>query len=187
MRETSRTVWFPAPIVAVILTVILAVGFAEPARSQSREPDPLVAAVFARPQVPGQDLLIGEWTYRSLRNNPDPAVEFNDLRFAVATITFEETLEGEILGNLGGTEWSLALRGNRGYGNPFNVRFQGKGEIGGELWVYDYVGYIVPSWPNREEQRPAIVGSVIRTKPHSDGSGGIARAGYVASFTAVKR
>jgi hypothetical protein len=63
-------------------------------------------------------------------------------------------------------------------------RFQGSGDIGGETWVYDYVGYLVPIWPNGVEQRPAIVGSVIRTVPHSSGQ---AKAGYVASFIAVKQ
>jgi hypothetical protein len=34
--------------------------------------------------------------------------------------------------------------------------------------------------------RPAIVGSVIRTIPHSNGNGGTAPAGVVASFYAVR-
>jgi hypothetical protein len=67
------------------------------------------------------------------------------------------------------------LSGGITYGNPFAVRFQGFGEIGGETWVYDYTGYLVPPWPNGVDQRPAIVGSVIRTVPHS---GGQAAAGF---------
>ena len=51
-------------------------------------------------------------------------------------------------------------------------------------WVYDYVGYLVPIWPNGVDKRAAIVGSVIRTVPHNNGQ---ARAGYVASFIAVKQ
>jgi hypothetical protein len=54
----------------------------------------------------------------------------------------------------------------------------------GERWVYDYIGYLVPIWPNGVDQRAAIVGSVIRTVPHSNGQ---ARAGYTASFIAVKQ
>jgi hypothetical protein len=134
-----------------------------------------------------QDPLPGSWTYRSLLNNPDAAVEFNKLRFGVATLTLEKTAMGEIKGTIGGTGWSLDLKGNRGYGDPFNVRFQGKGKVGDEIWTYDYIGYLVPAWPNGEGQRPAIVGSVIRTVPHSDGAGGISPAGYVASFVAVKQ
>lgn len=67
------------------------------------------------------------------------------------------------------------------------ARFQGKGVVSGEEWVYDYIGWLVPAWPNSNDtlQRPAIVGSVVRTVPHSSGSGGVAPAGVVASFYAV--
>lgn len=109
------------------------------------------------------------------------------LRFAAATITLEKTSIGAIKGSIGGPGWSLQLTGNRGYGNPFDVRFQGKGKVGDEMWTYDYIGYLVPAWPNGDHQRPAIVGSVIRTVAHSDGAGGISPAGYVASFVAVKQ
>lgn len=54
----------------------------------------------------------------------------------------------------------------------------------GEEWVYDYLGYLVPVWPNGVDQRPAIVGSIVRTKPHSMGN---APAGYVAQWIAVKQ
>lgn len=63
------------------------------------------------------------------------------------------------------------------------ARFQGVGMVGGEQWIYDYEGYLIPDWPNGIGQVPAIVGSVIRTIPHS---GGTAKAGVVASFYAVR-
>jgi hypothetical protein len=68
------------------------------------------------------------------------------------------------------------------------VRFQGKGLVSGELWVYDYLGWLVPVWPNSDPslQRAAIVGSVVRTVPHGSGDGGTAPAGVVASFYAVR-
>jgi hypothetical protein len=50
-------------------------------------------------------------------------------------------------------------------------------------WRYNYEGFLIPRWPDGIDQRAAIVGSVIRTVPHS---GGKAKAGYVASFVAVK-
>jgi hypothetical protein len=28
------------------------------------------------------------------------------------------------------------------------MRFQGKGMVGGEEWIYDYIGWLVPTWPN---------------------------------------
>ena len=62
--------------------------------------------------------------------------------------------------------------------------FQGSGEIGGELWIYDYHGFLAPSWPNGIDERPAIIGTIVRTIPHSNGQ---AKAGYVASWIAVKQ
>ena len=45
----------------------------------------------------------------------------------------------------------------------------------------------MPQWPNGVDQRPAIVGSVIRTIPHSSGEPGtVAPARVVASFYAVR-
>jgi hypothetical protein len=49
-------------------------------------------------------------------------------------------------------------------------------------WEYDYHGWLAYQWPNGKDQVPAIVGSVVRAKPH-----GNAPAGYVASFVAVRR
>jgi hypothetical protein len=126
----------------------------------------------------------GSWSYRSFRNDPDLSKDFNDLRFGAGTLELAESEFGRLSGSLGGEGWSLNLVGGYTYGNPFSLRFQGSGEIGGEMWVYDYVGYLVPIWPNGVEQRPALVGSVIRTIPHSNGQ---AQAGYVASFIAVKQ
>ena len=79
----------------------------------------------------------------------------------------------------------MALVGASLVGNPFTIRFQGRGVSPGiEDWVYDYVGYLVPVWPNGVKQRPAIVGSIVRTEPHSNGQ---QQAGYVASWIAVKQ
>ena len=130
------------------------------------------------------NLFLGRWTYRSFLNDPDLSKEFNDLRFGAGLLELGEPDYGRLSGTLGGEGWSLGLVGGYTYGNPFTVRFQGSGEIGGERWIYDYVGYLVPIWPNGIDQIPAIVGSVIRTVPHSDGQ---ARAGYSASFMAVKQ
>ena len=126
----------------------------------------------------------GDWSYRSFINNPDLAVEFNELRFGAGNLVIKEVSFGEIGGTLGGEGWSLNLTGRASYGSPFEIRFQGQGEIGGELWVYDYHGFLAPKWPNGKEQRDAILGTIIRTVPHS---GGQAEAGYVASWIAVKK
>jgi len=71
-------------------------------------------------------------------------------------------------------------------GSP-GASFQGKGTVDGELWIYDYECYLVPHWPNGVDQVPALVGSVVRTIPHSGGQPGtVSPAGVVASFYAVK-
>lgn len=49
------------------------------------------------------------------------------------------------------------------------VLFKGKGDIAGESWIYDIVGYLVRDWPDGADQRDAIVGSIIRAAPHSNG------------------
>ena len=132
---------------------------------------------------------VGSWTYRSLLNDPDVNKQFNDLEFGRGTIVIEDGPEEVLRGTIGGPGWSLALHGSRAYGSPMQVRFQGKGVVSGEEWVYDYIGWLVPVWPNSDDrlQRPAIVGSVVRTVPHSGSNGGINPAGVVASFYAVRQ
>jgi hypothetical protein len=129
----------------------------------------------------------GKWTYRSLLNDPDINQDFDKLEFGRGTLDIEETAPTIVKGTIGGPGWSLLLHGSVGFGSPMQVRFQGKGLVNGEQWVYDYLGWLVPAWPNSDStlQRAAIVGSVVRTVPHSSG-GGVAPAGVVASFYAVR-
>lgn len=130
----------------------------------------------------------GSWTYRSLINDPDLSNDFNQLEFGRGTIVINDASPELLTGTIGGPGWSLILRGSRSYGSPSQVRFQGKGLVGGEEWIYDYIGWLVPVWPASTDllDRPAIVGSVTRTIPHSSGAGGTAPAGVVASFYAVR-
>ena len=131
---------------------------------------------------------VGSWTYRSLLNEPDGSVPFDKLEFGEGTIVIDDAPSMLLTGTIGGPGWSLVLRGSRGYGSPAQVRFQGKGLVSGEGWIYDYIGWLVPVWPNSTDllDWPAIVGSVIRTMPHSSSGGGTAPAGVVASFYAVR-
>ena len=126
----------------------------------------------------------GIWSYRSLLNNPDLTVEFSDLRFGLADLVLKEPAPGTVTGTIGGDGWSLVLNGWQANGSPNTVRFQGVGDIGGEKWIYDYLGYLSPHWLNGVDQVPAIVGTIVRSAPHSAGE---ARAGLVASWYAVKR
>jgi len=127
---------------------------------------------------------VGNWSYRSYVNDPNLATAPNDLLFGIATLNLAESAYGKVAGSIGGQDWSLSLAGEYRAGDPRAVRFQGTGNINGEPWVYDYLGYLVPDWPNGIAQRAAIVGSVIRTVTHSNGQ---APAGVVASFIAVKQ
>lgn len=135
---------------------------------------------------------LGSWTYRSFLNDPDINKQFNDLQFGLGTIVIREAmieLLTAIEGTIGGEGWSLALYGNISYGSPMQVRFQGKGIVGGEEWIYDYIAWLVPEWPNSNPtlQRSAMVGSVVRTIAHSSSGGGVSEAGVVASFYAVRQ
>ena len=136
-------------------------------------------------QTPNIGSLAGKWTYRSFLNDPDLSTQFNDLEFGRGTITIVEAPMGVFKGTIGGPGWSLDLNGSINYGDPYSVRFQGKGVVGGEEWIYDYTGYLVKPWPNGVNQVPAMVGSIVRTIPHSSGSGGTAPAGVVCSWIAV--
>src|SRR5205809_7756594 len=130
---------------------------------------------------------VGKWTYRSLLNDPDINQDFDKLEFGRGTLDIEEASPTVLKGTIGGPGWSLSLHGSFGFGSPMQVRFQGKGNVGGEPWAYDYLGWLVPAWPNSDTSlhTAAIVGSVVRTIPHGNGSGAISPAGVVASFYAV--
>ena len=129
----------------------------------------------------------GKWTYRSLLNDPDVNTDFDKLEFGRGTLVIDDGPVGLLTGTIGGPGWSLALHGSRAYGSPMQVRFQGKGIVSGSEWIYDYIGWLVPVWPNSDatKQRAAIVGAVTRTIPHPS-NGGTAPAGVVASFYAVR-
>jgi hypothetical protein len=136
---------------------------------------------------PYQSVLVGTWTYRSFLNDPDLSTQFNDLEFGRGNIRVDASPMNEFSGLIYGPGWQLTLKGSANYGNPFSVRFQGTGVVGGEEWIYDYVGYLIRPWPNGVDQRMAMVGSIVRTIPHASGTGGVAPAGVVCSWIAVRQ
>lgn len=136
---------------------------------------------------PDSGILVGTWTYRSFLNDPDLSADFDSLEFGRGNIAIEPSPMNEFKGRIYDTGWELNLKGSINYGNPFSVRFQGTGVVGGEQWIYDYEGYVIPPWPNGVDQRMAMVGSIVRTIPHSSGSGGVAPAGVVCSWIAVRQ
>ena len=137
-------------------------------------------------QQPNIGSLTGKWTYRSLLNDPKLSTALNDLEFGRGTITIDEAPMGVFQGTIGDTGWSLGLNGSINYGDPYCVRFQGKGVVSGEEWIYDYIGYVIKPWVNGLDQVPAMTGSIVRTLPHTGSSAGtVAPAGVVCSWIAV--
>ena len=130
---------------------------------------------------------VGTWTYRSLNNDPNLSTDFDDLEFARATLVITETAPAELGGTLFAPGMSLDLHGSFGFGSPMQARFQGKGVIDEDEWIYDYILWLVPVWPSSTDdlQTAALVGSVTRTIPHPNGEGGMNPAGVVASVYAV--
>src|SRR5207302_187030 len=79
----------------------------------------------------------------------------------------------------------LVMTGTVERADPPTVRLRATGVEGTSTagWIYDYVGYLTPSWPEADAQRPAIVGTVIRTAPHQPNR----PAGESGSFAAASR
>ncbi len=142
-------------------------------------------------------LLNGNWTYRSFLNNPDMVRDPNDpndckkaldLIFGEGTLSINVTDETTLRGVLDfGGGFVMDLFGTIIAGSalmPATLMVTGTGREGTSTakWVYQYLGYIVPNWPQGVGQVSAIVGTVVRTIPHDDRS-----AGEVASFVIVKQ
>jgi len=136
----------------------------------------------------------GHWTYRSFRNasesvgdvTTDPS-KLVSLLFAEAEWVIEDTPDNSLKGELRfGPDDVMDLSGTITPATakaPARAHIHGKGRPGTstEQFFYDYDGALTLKWPNGVDQIPAIVGSVIRVKPHDGGA-----AGYVASFISVK-
>ncbi len=148
-----------------------------------------LSSVVGAGERQGANTLLGRWTYRSFLNDPDPNTPFGNLQFAVADLKFEEAAFGQVVGRLSFGDDYLSLKGTITFGNPFTVRFQGVGATPGTIeqgrpWIYDYLGFVAPAWPNGIDQRPAILRTIVRTVPHSQGR---AKAGVVASWIALRK
>jgi hypothetical protein len=139
--------------------------------------------------------LAGKWTYRSFYNDPvqvrqEPddaaaAKKLLSLMFAEAVFTFQipddTTLKGAIDWNGGGLDLSGKISSQ---GDALTVHIIGSGRpgTGTKDWEYDYHAALALQWPNGVNQVPAIVGTVLRAKPHGGNP-----AGVTASFIAVKQ
>jgi hypothetical protein len=135
---------------------------------------------------------VGSWSYRSFNNDPDfhllpdGSADFNAVEFGFGTLVIQDKGPGLLGGSIGGDGWSLGLQGSMATGNPGQVRFQGKGVVGSAEWIYDYLGWLVPAWPNGVQQHRALVVYIVRTIPHPGGGKGVVNpAGVVDSWYAV--
>jgi hypothetical protein len=135
--------------------------------------------------------LTGYYTYRSLLNMQEPADDFNEIRFAEGELFLYVAPDGAIRGTLAFPADPLAdakdfmdVTGRVTGWSPLTVELEGGGRsgTGTELFDYKYQGSLAPTYPDAVRQRPALVGTVLRAKPH-----GTAAAGFTASFVAVKR
>ena len=123
--------------------------------------------------------LAGRWSYRSYRNTADQPI------FGAGIFDLETPDEQTVTGTLDmGGGFVLDLEGTVAAGSAGLASFEivGTGRDGTPTagWQYDYNGSLAHQWPNGVDQVPALVGSVIRAKPHNG-----APAGVVASFIAV--
>jgi hypothetical protein len=127
--------------------------------------------------------LAGKWDYRSYLNQPDHRM------FGGGIFTFETPTPTTLKGTLVmGSRLVLDLEGTitpATSGAPLSVAIRGFGRSGNDSdtdgWEYDYNGSLAFQWPAGVDQVPALVGSVLRAKPHDGGP-----AGVTASFIAVR-
>ncbi len=133
------------------------------------------------------DPIIGRWTYRSLSNNPDMAVDFNALEWGRGELLVEYVAPGVFIGRLlFGPTYQFRLQGWTAWGcYPPVFRFQGVGDApDSQDQIYDYFANLTPFWPEGVAQRPTLTGSVIRSVAHN---GSQFAAGTVGTFIAVKQ
>ena len=136
---------------------------------------------------------LGQWVYRSLRNDTDLAKEFNQLEFGRGIITIDSIGEDfiaeaalRIPGNGVPDYYVLNLTGElvRRENQIAEIKMRGEGidNSSTEGWVYDYSGFLIPAWSNGIDQAFVITGSVFRVSDH-----GTAKAGYVGTFYMVHK
>src|SRR5215218_7315425 len=135
--------------------------------------------------------LTGYYTYRSFLTRQDPADDFNTIRFGEGELFVWLAADGSIQGTLAfpadpleSEKDFMDITGRVTSWSPPAVELHGIGraETGTEAFDYRYQASLAPSFPDADGQRPALVGTVIRAKPHDS-----APAGFTASLIAVKR
>lgn len=132
-----------------------------------------------------------KWTYRSFHNDPNPVGEDPKkalaLIFAEAQLSIEPVSSTDFFGLLDWDGGGMDLKGTMTQGSPdtpvaFSAVGYGRPGTSTDGWEYAYNGCLAYKWPNGVGQVPALVGSIVRVKPHGSGP-----AGYTASFVAVMK
>jgi hypothetical protein len=137
--------------------------------------------------VSESNFITGNWTYRSLLNNPIDTVQFNDLEFATAIMQLKRLPNDSISGKLDmGPSGILTIQGFLHYcpdgTGQFELRGTGIPATRTQGWIYDYKGFIVAKWKGGINQKDVLVGTLMRAANH-----GNSKAGLVASFYMVRR
>ncbi len=172
-----------------LMGLALCIVFALPAMAQNRG-TPQSTAAATRAATPADvSTLAGKWTYRSYVNTTALVGDDKDkalsIIFGEGVYAFEPPSGTALTGTLDmGGGYVLDLKGTVTQTAPLSVAISGYGRAGTPTagWEYDYNAALAYQWPNGVNQTPALVGSVIRAKPHDGGA-----AGFVASFIAVKQ
>ncbi len=137
------------------------------------------------------DNFSGSWTYRSFHNNPEfvgnnPAT-IAGLLFGEGNLQILVDANDVISGTVSfGADYVLDITGTRQPGEdlaPDFVTMKGVGRAGTPTagWIYEYKAFPAPKWDNAINQRPSLVGTVVRTRHEP------APAGYTASFIMVRQ
>jgi hypothetical protein len=126
----------------------------------------------------------GRWTYRSFYNRPEPVGDFEKIHLFEADLVLADGGQDLVGGSLRWDGGELTMSGTFVREDPPTIRMRATGVAGTSTagWIYDYVGYLTRNWRESDAQRPAIVGTLMRTVPH-----GQRPAGFTASFVAVSR
>jgi hypothetical protein len=134
-------------------------------------------------------ILSGKWTYRSYVNTAALVDRDKDKALAIifgeGVYAFDPPAGTALTGTLDlGNGRVLDLKGRITQTAPLLVAISGYGraDTPTDGWRYDYSASLAYQWPDGVDQAPALVGTVIRVKPHGSGP-----AGVVASFIAVKQ
>lgn len=151
---------------------------------------PWTAAFAAEPAdktvaASAANTLAGQWVYRSLKNIADPDVEIGTMKLLVAVIDIPPFSGTHFTGVMTATEHGKDVRHvleGDVQGDRFTMRAT-QGNQTTEGWVYDYTGWVVPSWKDGKNQVPTFVGSVMRVTAHPFPGGGTSAAN--ASYTII--